>query len=80
MGLGKFTPPTSPGQAMGEDDEVLDGMNDAVEVIDLDEELGDLQEDEDDGLEVVPEEGSVIQQDIKDNSLLVFKEHTSTWY
>ena len=73
------TPPASP---MSNVDEIIDENEDeldeegAIEVIDLDEEL-DFGED-DDALEtVVEEEGSMIVQDVKDNSIFVFKEHTS---
>jgi len=64
-------------------DEIIDENEDeldeegAIEVIDLDEEL-DFGED-DDALEtVVEEEGSMIVQDVKDNSIFVFKEHTKS--
>jgi len=74
------TPPASP---MSNVDEIIDENEDeldeegAIEVIDLDEEL-DFGED-DDALEtVVEEEGSMIVQDVKDNSTFVFKEHTKS--
>lgn len=74
------TPPASP---MSNVDEIIDENEDeldeegAIEVIDLDEEL-DFGED-DDALEtVVEEEGSMIVQDVKDNSIFVFKEHTKS--
>ena len=73
------TPPASP---MSNVDEIVDENEDeldeegAIEVIELDDEEVDFGDD-DDGLETVEEEGSMIVQDVKDNSIFVFKEHTS---
>ena len=76
------TPPASPmaniDDLIEENDEDINEEG-AIEVIDLDEEFGlDDEEDEDNEmLETVEEEGSSIVQDVKDNASFVFKEHTS---
>ena len=76
------TPPASP---MSNVDEIIDEDEDeldeegAIEVIELDDEELEFGDD-DDGLETVEEEGSMIVQDVKDNSTFVFKEHTSKLY
>ena len=80
MGL-ENTPPSSPRPDL---EDMLDediGEENAIEVIDLDEAFGDNEEDDDfdqDGLDTVPEEGSMITQDIKDNADKVFKEHAKS--
>lgn len=66
------TPPASP-QAILDNDEINE---DDIEVIDLDEGLED-DDIEDDDLEMI-EEGSEIVQDVKDNSIKVFSEHTKS--
>ena len=76
MGL-ENTPPPSPSEQimdeMLEEDNVDEG--ELLEVIDLDEN-GDFENDEEDDDEfVMGEEGSSIVQDVKDNSILTFKEH-----
>jgi len=77
------TPPASPmaniDDLIEENDEDINEEG-AIEVIDLDEEFGlDDEEDEDNEmLETVEEEGSSIVQDVKDNASFVFKEHTKS--
>lgn len=76
------TPPASP---MANIDDLIEEDADineegAIEVIDLDEEFGfdDEEEEDNDLLETVEEEGSMIVQDIKDNASFVFKQHTKS--
>jgi len=77
------TPPASPmsniEDLIEEDGEINE--EGALEVIDLDEVLGldDDDEEEDEEIEMNDnEEGSMIVQDVKDNSTFVFKEHTKS--
>ena len=77
MGL-ENTPPPSPSEQimddMLEEDNVDEG--ELLEVIDLDENDDFENDDEEDDEFVMGEEGSSIVQDVKDNSILTFKEHS----
>ena len=71
------TPPPSPSEAIMDDD---DDVGEPLEVIDLDEleEQGLVEEVEDDGEDELEDgaDDDVIQEEIEDNSILKFEEHS----
>ena len=71
------TPPPSPSEAIMDDD---DDVGEPLEVIDLDEleEQGLVEEVEDDGEDELEDgaDDNVIQEEIEDNSILKFEEHS----
>ena len=71
------TPPPSPSEATMDDD---DDVGEPLEVIDLDEleEQGLVEEVEDDGEDELEDgaDDDVIQEEIEDNSILKFEEHS----
>lgn len=73
------TPPPSPSEAIMDDD---DDVGEPLEVIDLDEleEQGLVEEVEDDGEDELEDgaDDNVIQEEIEDNSILKFEEHSDS--
>ena len=71
------TPPPSPSEAIMDDD---DDVGEPLEVIDLDEleEQGLVEEVEDDGEDELEDgaDDDIIQEEIEDNSILTFTEHS----